>query len=309
MSEHITHVAVFEDCCRLALHSGRIAQPFRTVLAKHWDFSRFGSTSRSGDRHSIAILKYCRENWPDGGRNVEEKLGFVIAWRCHQAADRRFKPVYRQVEPEHYARPDADNEFGGPSETRVLHDVVVYREVYGAGKYPPFPPGLLDDRLASFAAASALDYGATFNAIGGVWQRTLQRQHPALVKGDFVAATASAASRFPRFYVDVQRYSEMYANANPEYMRRFIVEPNFYDARDSLIVLARALQRKATLPQISFDQAYESAAAQSQYAQALRMGLRYVFAASDFFSNKIDEQETRRLFDLDLKHTEGGTFK
>jgi hypothetical protein len=309
MSEHIAHVAVFEDCCRLALHSEKLAQPIRAVLSKHWDFARFGSTSRSGDRHSIAVLKYCRENWPDGGRNVEEKLAFVIAWRCHQAADRRFKPVYRELEPEHYAKSGADTESDGPSETRVLHDVVVYREVYDSGKYPPFPRGLLDDRLGSLAGARALDYDATFNALGGVWQRTLQRQHPALVTGEFVAATAAAPSRYQRFYVDVQRYAEMYANPDPEYMRRFIVEPNFYDRRDPLIALARALQRRQPLPPTPFEKAYEAAATQSQYAQALRMGLRYVFAASDFFAKKIGEEETARLFDLNLKHTEGGTFK
>ncbi|HBY58866.1 MAG TPA: hypothetical protein DEH78_03535 [Solibacterales bacterium] len=309
MSEHITHVAVFEDCCRLALHSGRLAGPFRTVLNKHWDFARFGSTSRSGDRFSIAILKYCRENWPDGGKNVEEKLAFVVAWRCHQAADRRFKPVYREVEPEHYAKPNADNEFGAPSESRVLHDVVVYREVYGSGQYPPFMRGLLDDRLHSLAGAQALDYDATFAALGGVWQRTLQQQHPERTAGGFVEATAKAPGRFQRYYVDVQRYAEMFANPDADFMRRFIVEPNFYDRRDPLIALARALQRKEPLPAVPFEKAYALAADQSQYAQSLRMGLRYVFAASDFFEGKISEAETNKLFDLDRNHLQGGSFK
>jgi hypothetical protein len=36
--------------------------------------------------------------------HVEEKLAFLLGWRTHQAADRRFKPVYRQLQPEHYAK-------------------------------------------------------------------------------------------------------------------------------------------------------------------------------------------------------------
>ena len=303
MSEHIAHVAVFEDCCRLGLHSGRLSPAFQTVLDRHWDFARFGSTSRAGDRHSIALLRFCRERWTQRrpGDLVEEKLAFVIGWRCHQAADRRFKPVYRELEPEHYAKRDASSESSAPSQIRVLHDVVVFREVYDSGRYAPFPRGLLDDRLNSLEGAQALDFDATFAAIGGVWQFTLQRQHPQ-------TTLETAHKRFQRFYVDVQRYAEMLNNPDPELMRRFIIEANFYDRRDGLIAMARALQRNTKLPATTFDEAYRQAARQSQYAQALRMGLRYLFAASDFFENKISEEETRKRFDLDKKHTEGGTF-
>lgn len=310
MSEHIAHVAIFEDSARLALHSGRLCPAFRTSLEQHWDFARFGSTSRSGDRHSIAVIKYCRERWPSRkeGDYLPEKLAFLMGWRCHQAGDRRFKPVYRELDPEHYSRPGADSEFGEPSDVRVLHDVVVYREVYGSGRWPPFPPGLLDDRMSGLAGAQALDFETTFDALGGVWQRTLQQLHPATFAGGFEQAAAQAPKRFQRYYVDVQRYSEMFSNPDPDEMRRYIVETNFYDGSDGLIALARALQRKEKLPSVSFDAAYEQAPKQSQYAQALRMGVRYLMAASDFFEEKISEDETRRLFDLDKKHTDGGTF-
>lgn len=310
MSEHIAHAAIFEDCCRLALHSGRLCEAFRAALDRHWDFARFGSTSRGGDRHSIPILKYCRERWAarKTGDFLDEKLAFLIGWRTHQAADRRFKPVYRELEPEHYARPEANDEFGPPTEIRCLHDVVVYREVYGAGEYPPYPPGLLDDRMGGMAGARALDFDATFETLGGVWQRTLQRQHPALLEGGFDAVAEKAPRRFQRFYVDLQRYARMFAAPGPEQMRRFIAGPNFYDPDDPLIALARALQRKRPPPSVTFDAAYAQAAKQSQYAQALRMGLRYLFAASDFFENKITEAEARKAFDLDLQHTQGGTY-
>lgn len=312
MSEHIAHVAVFEDACRLGIHSGRLNEPIRTVLAKHWDFARFGSTSRSGDRHTIAILKYCRERWPDrkDGDLLEEKLAFLIGWRCHQAADRRFKPVYRVLDPEYYAaRGNADSEAGAaPNDVRVLHDVVVYREVYGSGQWAPFPPGLLDDRLNSLPAAKALDFEASFQALGGVWQRTLQTLHPRTFEGGFVSASRVAPRRYQRYYVDVQRYSEMFFNPDPDQMRRFIIEPNFYNPEDGLIRIARALQRKHPLPPVDFDKAYAEAPTASQYTQALRMALRYLFASSDFFDGKISEAEAKKQFDLDKKHLEGGTF-
>ncbi len=309
MSEHIAHVAVFEDCCRLGLHSGRLNKAFRTVLERHWDFARFGSTSRSGDRHSIAILKYARERWDkrDEGDYLEEKLAFLIGWRCHQAADRRFKPVYRELDPEYYKTQKPDSESGAPTDVRILHDVVVYREVYGSGEWPPFPKGLLDDRLDSMHGARALDFEAAFDAVGGVWQRTLQAQLPKTFAGDFESSTRLIPRRYQRFYVDVQRYSEMFRNADPDQVFRYIIQPNFYDPKDGLISLARDLQRKRAT-KVAFDPAYEAAAGQSQYTQSLKMGLRYLFAASDFFDGKISEPETRKLFDLDKKHTEGGTF-
>ncbi len=302
MSEHITHVAVFEDSTRIGLSTGRLPQAFHLVLERHWDLARFASASRSGDRHSIPLLKDLKGKWPSRkpGDYVEEKLAFLLGWRTHQAADRRFKPVYRQLQPEHYAK-ESNPDTSAPSDVSVLHDAVVYREVYGNGEYAPYPPGLLEDRMTSFAASRALDANATLSLFGSVFQKSLLDLQPASQSPE------AAPKVFQRFYVDLQRYSEKWASPDPREALAYIYGPNFYNPGDPLIRMARALQRKQPLSGIVFDQAYEAAKSGSQYAQSLRMGVKYLLAAGDFWAGKIDEKQLHELFDLGKSHLQGGS--
>jgi hypothetical protein len=295
----------------LAVHSGRLCETLSNALQNHWELGVLGSATRAGDRHSVALLSYCRSRWPQRRPEelVEEKLAFVMGWLAHNAADRRFKPIYRELEPEHYVRVSGGGENGAPSNIRILHDVIVYREVYGGGRWGRLPAGLLEDRLATMSGAGALDFHVTFAALGAVWQAHLLTAHPATFEGGFQAACARAHRRYQRFYVDTQRYAAQWADPDPEQMRRFIVEPNFYDPNDSLIALARALQRGERLPAISVEEAYRQAGRQSQYAQTLQMGLRYMFAADDYFRHKISEADLRSRFDLDKTHLQGGRIE
>lgn len=302
MSEHITHVAIFEDSTRIGLSTGRLPEAFHQVLDRHWDLARFASASRSGDRHSIPLLKELKQKWParKSGDYVEEKLAFLLGWRTHQAADRRFKPVYRQLQPEHYAK-EANPDTSSPSDVSVLHDAVVFREVYGNGEYAPYPPGLLEDRMTSFAASKALDAAATLDLFGSVFQKSLLDLQPAGQSPEAVPKV------FQKFYVDLQRYSEKWAAPDPRETLAYIYGPNFYNPADPLIQLARALQRKQPRPGTPFDQAYEAARTGSQYAQSLRMGVKYLLAAGDFWAGRIGEKQLFELFDLGKSHLQGGS--
>ncbi|MFN0171539.1 MAG: hypothetical protein ACKV22_34410 [Bryobacteraceae bacterium] len=302
MSEHITHVAIFEDSTRIGLSTGRLPDSFHHVLDRHWELARFASASRSGDKYSIPLLKDLKQKWParKSGDYVEEKLAFLLGWRTHQAADRRFKPVYRQLQPEHYAR-EANPDTSAPSDVSVLHDAVVYREVYGNGEYAPYPPGLLEDRMTSFAACKTLDAAATLDLFGSVFQKSLLDLQPASQSPEAVPKV------FQKFYVNLQRYSEKWAAPDPRETLAYIYGPNFYNPSDPLIRTARALQRKQPPPSISFDQSYEEAKTGSQYAQALRLGVKYLLAAGDFWAGRIDEKQLHVLFDLGKSHLQGGS--
>jgi len=37
MSEHLTHIAVYEDCARLILNSGKFCEAFRTCVSDQYD--------------------------------------------------------------------------------------------------------------------------------------------------------------------------------------------------------------------------------------------------------------------------------
>jgi hypothetical protein len=46
MSEHLTHIAVYEDCARLAIHSKWINEAFINSLKDHPDIGLLASASR-----------------------------------------------------------------------------------------------------------------------------------------------------------------------------------------------------------------------------------------------------------------------
>jgi hypothetical protein len=144
---------------------------FKLCLTKHAEIARYGAVTRSGDKLTVQLLREARQRRAlrQDGDFVEEKLAFVLGWRCHLAEDRQFKPVYRHLDPEHYS----GDEEGGPSEVSIYHDVVVFREVYGSGKEALFSPASLDYRLASHPASQALNVSRTEDLLQARWQRAL----------------------------------------------------------------------------------------------------------------------------------------
>lgn len=310
MSEYITHTAVFEDCGRLALSSPAICGPFKTVLKKYWDIASLGTLTRSGDRYTVELLAYCRDRWSSrrDGDFLEEKLAYVLGWRCHNAADRHFKPIYREVQPEHYqneAQQRGDPDERDVSDVRIYHDIIVFREVYDNGrrKGSPVSAHLLEDDLGSHPAAEAVAVAPMESAIGGVIQRTLLGlQSFASRERDPERWLERFHKQLQDYYVDVHRYARAFAEPQPDYLRRFILENRFYDARDPLIRLARALQRGTAPPAIALDAALEDAKGQSQYAQTIRQGYLYLLASSEFFERRIAEPELRQRLDLGTAH-------
>jgi hypothetical protein len=155
--------------------------------------------------------------------------------------------------------------------------------------------------MTSFAASKSLDAAATLDLFGSVFQKSLLDLQPASQSPEAVPKV------FQKFYVDLQRYSEKWAAPDPRETLAYIYGPNFYNPSDPLIRMARALQRKQAPPGITFDQAYEAARNGSQYAQSLRLGVKYLLAAGDFWAGKIDEKQLHELFDLGKSHLQGGS--
>jgi hypothetical protein len=291
MSEHITHTAVMDDCARLALHSEEICEDFKTVLLDKLEICRYAAMTRSGDNFTVRLLRNLRDHWPNrrAGDLAEEKLAFLLGWRCHLAADRTFKPVYRILDPQHYLT--GDDEEGETSDVSIYHDVVVFREVYGNGTRAPFSPAALDFRLESHPAWRALPVRALERLFLPLWQGELLR-----------IQSRRDLSNFQSYRITVMRYSSAFYAPDPDKMRRYIIEPNFYNPNDPLIALARSLQQGSPRQDINLRDALSSAPRQSQYAQALERGYRYLHAASEYFLGRIDELELQRRCDVGKPH-------
>lgn len=291
MSEHITHTAVMDDGARLAIHSPEICADFKAVLRDKMAICRYTAMTRSGDMFTVRLLRGLRDHWPQrrAGDLSEEKLAFVLGWRCHLAADRTFKPVYRQLQPEYYLR--GDDELGGASDVSVYHDVVVFREVYDSGRAEPFRPCALDFRLETHPAAGALPTGALERLVLASWQQQL-----------LGIQSKKDAAHFQTNRIEVLRYAAAYHSPDPDKLRRYIFEPNFYNPRDPLIALARSIQRASPRKDIDLKQALAAAPRQSQYAQALERAYRYLHAASEYFLGRIDERELEARCDVGKPH-------
>jgi len=317
LSEYITHTAVFEDCARLAILSPAVCAPFKTVFKKHWEIASLGTLTRSGDKYTVQLLEYCRDRWPTHrpGDFLEEKLAYTLGWRCHNAADRHFKPIYRELEPEHYANEAAhrgDPDERDVSDVRIYHDVIVYTEVYDRGRRAgsPVSPYLVQDNLSGHPAATAVAVTPIETAMGAVIQRTLLNLQSFTTKETGSDAWVKRfETRLQDYYVDIHRYARAVDDPQSELLRRFILANNFYDRRDPIIRLARALQADATHSDLDLETALAQAEKQSQYAQTLRQGYFYLEASSKFFERKIDEEELRHRLDLGTAHYKplGGT--
>jgi len=278
LSELITHIAVLEDCTRLALVSNKVCTPFKLALERHSEISRLGCLSRGGDKYPVHLLEYCRERWESrrAGDFTEEKLAFMLGWRCYNAADRHFKPIYRQVQPEYYkTETGADPDETNTSHARMFHDLIVYREVYDCGKRKGLSQRLLEDSLATHQAAQSVAVPAVEAAMGSMIQRSLLGMQ-AFASGEKTPEgwLRQFGRRHQQYYVDIHRFARGAEEPPPNWLRRFILDNNFYDRRDPLLPLARALHEGKTNPGIALDAAVEQAQRQSQYAQALRKAYR-----------------------------------
>lgn len=295
MSEHITHIAVFEDAARLALHSGKLAAPLASSLKNNWRIGRLGACTRSGDAFSVGLLKKWREEWPGKPEDrLEHKMAFLLGWRCHQAGDRRFKPVYREVQPEHYAaKAAAGGESDPPSDATIYHDAVIFREVYGSGTQDPFTPSTLD-----YSVDDTVE-----RVFRSSWHRTLLSGQKFLKDdGDAEAWLKLLFARIEPFNVNPKQYAAAFHDPDPSWLYRFIEAPNFYNRTDPVVRLARSIQQGKPDTSIDVEKAVTGWKGQCQYAQSVAMGYDMMMATTEFFERKIEEAELKKRYLIGVSH-------
>jgi hypothetical protein len=105
-------------------------------------------------------------------------------------------------------------------------------------------------------------------------------------------------TRRQEFYVDIARYAEVYYHPDPDKTRRYIIDVNFYDATDDLIIIARAIQSEEAVDEKVVKNALESGKNESKYSQALTRGLGYLITADQFFTGKISFDNMKTAFDI-----------
>lgn len=275
MSEPIAHMAVADDCRRLVLESESICEPFERVLSKHPQAVRLGSMTRSGGTYMVPLLEKYRNKELTG--DSEKRLAFVLGWIAHRAADRFYKTIYRQLDPE------AERTHN----IRIYHDLVLYDKVYDNGARDPFIPGLLEKSMESQPGSGAMDVTNVEHLFGAKWLQDMLELHSFIDDDDDIDDWIDNVLSSRQYYrLDHQG---AYESPDPDKMERFITNANFYDPDDPIIRLVRSIQQGSPDRSINVEKAVEEAITGSQYARSLNLGYAYLKAASEYFKGAIDK--------------------
>jgi hypothetical protein len=290
MSEHLTHIAIYDDTARLVFHSNVFHESFKVSLKNHPDVGLMSSGARSNHLHAVPFLEQAREQWNNRkpGDGTEEKVAAAIAWLAHRAIDLQVKAI--QLEDK-----DIQDPLFSKDENDIYQDAVTFDKVYARGKKKAYSPNVyLSDATLAYSmnthpAASLVYVDPIESLMLSMIQQNLMSYH----KFHNTAKDPEAwLNEYPNHYQKISEnlhtYVEAFTDPNPAKMKKYIYDFNFYNEQDELIRLVRDLQ-DGRKPKISLDDALAKAENQSHYAQGLLRSYNFNKWASEFFEKKMDK--------------------
>jgi hypothetical protein len=302
MSEHITHIAVYEDCARIIKYSSkRITRAFHEALEIAYDSGMFCSGSRGNHLYAIPILEKNRELYGTDkyGQNETEQVAGAIGWLTHRASDLEMKPMFKKI-------PALENPMFTEDECQMYHDAVSFNQVYRGGKLNTLSPyefvdeSLLANQMSTNPASQhvAVDYFENLMAHYYVARMVDQCIFTKKLE-DVHDFTEKLVDYSQDLYEDLRIYIRAHESPEPFKMHGYIHNFNIYDPEDDLIRFVRYVQdQDKPHPTISLDSALELAKTQSHYARALKKGYDFVGALSDFFDEKISREKVIELCEI-----------
>ncbi|NJM14858.1 MAG: hypothetical protein HC896_05295 [Bacteroidales bacterium] len=171
MSEHITHIAVYEDTVRIFRQQKLFNQAFNIALDNQYDSGLFCSGTRGNHLYAIPILDKMRHQVAQNitlSQTDEMKVAGAIGWITHRAADLMVKPMFKAVEAENSRKYNAQA-------NSIYHDVASFKNVYQSGHvgalsaYENITPALMEHGLASMPASAAINTAALEARLSFYW--------------------------------------------------------------------------------------------------------------------------------------------
>lgn len=299
MSEHLTHIAVYEDCARIILNTDKFSQAFKACIRDHYDSGLFTSGTRGNHLFAIPILEKYKDRWEEVSTDPEacQQIAGSIGWITHRAADHQMKPTWRAKEAEDPDFPD--------TEMQVYHDSVTFREVYSGGSVSTespleqLNPHTLEKGLRSLKAAEELDEQKLEELITILYQKQFVELHTFhKTQADINQWMEEFIEYHQEFTEDLRMYIEAYQNPDPGKMEIYIHGINFYEPDDPIIQWVRRVQRRQDPSSINLDEALVADESISHYAKALQRGFRYLSAADGYFQNRISKDECYDVLEI-----------
>ncbi len=293
MSEHITHVAVYEDSVRLIKADRENFPPIFTqsVEACH-DSGLFCSGSRGNHLYAIPILEKYKGRKPESfNKREKEQIAGALGWLTHRASDLQMKPIFDIIEKrEHPVFHD--------NECQMYHDAIMFKQVYQGGilssesTYEKFSPGTLAHGMKGNPAADYVNVPLTENVFTHYFLSEMAGlQH-------FVNDVIDDVDQYCDFliqssqnlYEDLRIYIDAFQSPDYHKLVDYIHNYNVYDEEDALIKIVRDIQLNNKYPSAAqLQEALATADQQSQYAQALKKGHDYLSGAGRFYNDEISK--------------------
>jgi len=292
MSEHITHIAVYEDCSTMVLETARFCEAFRSCLKSHYDSGMLASGSRGNHLFAVPILESFREQKMDlePGGEAGAKVAGALGWITHRAADLQMKPTWRSKETD-------DPDFPSP-EMQIYHDAVTFREVYRGGRrstgsaYELLTPHTLEPGMKSHPVAGMLNVETAEELLSFLFQSEFLSLHQYISSEDDIGTWMNNTIEYHQeFSEDLRMYTEAFTHPDQAKMQKYVTGINYYDPEDPLIRWVRKVQEGKKVSEDELDKAIDTVADQSQYAQALGKGYHFLLDASRYFSNEIEKDQ------------------
>ena len=290
MSEHLTHIAVYEDAASFVLHTDRFCNAFRQCIEEHYDSGLVTSGTRGNHIFAVPILEKYKDNWDEASISKEAKMQVAgsIGWLTHRAADLEMKPTWR-------ARKEADPAFND-SEMQIYHDAVVVHKVYSGGQvstrspYEVITPHILEKAMSSHPASTYLHTSKVEELITLLYQKEFVELHQFHKNGPDVDQWMNDFVEYHQeFTEDLRLYMEAFTRPDPEKMESYVHSINFYDENDPLIRWARGIRANQDISEIDLDDALVQAEGQSHYSKALLKAYRFLSDASSYFENELEK--------------------
>lgn len=302
MSEHITHIAVYEDCMRIMQHGPKkLTKAFHEAVDKAYDAGLFCSGARGNHLFAIPIIEDNRELYgtPRYGKKEAEQVAGAVGWLTHRAADLQMKPIFKQVD-------ELGNQMLWSDECQMYHDAMVYKEVYKGGKLStlsdlhPVNETLLSHRMQANTASKHLNVDCFENLMAHYYVGQMMSNNLFTSElGDVNEFTEKMVESSSDLYEDLRIYIRAYENPEPFKYHGYLSNFNIYNREDALIRFVRYVQEhNAPHPSVSLPKALADASQQSNYAQALKRGYDYIEALSDFFEKKISREKVIELCEI-----------
>ncbi|MFW6310440.1 MAG: hypothetical protein ACOC1D_04990 [Prolixibacteraceae bacterium] len=294
MSEHITHVAVYEDLVRLMnAASDQFPEAFLASTEKSYDSGLICSGARGNHLYAVPILEKYKNRKPESlGKKETEQIAGAIGWITHRASDLQMKPMFGILE-------ERNHPFFYDDECQMFCDAIVFKEVYQGGKvlsespYQAFSPATLAHGMKGNPAAEYMNVPMAENVFTHYFMKELVSLQQFIGDIDDINQYCDLLiSNSQNLYENLRIYIDAFQNPDPQKLIDYIYNFNVYDSQDSLIQIVRDIQLKNEYPADSrLKEALETSENQSQYAQSLKMGYDFLFGAGQFYEGKISKPE------------------